>query len=171
MNTRSTIVGNDGASQETQQEFLVLFESTILENSISTGIQRYQFAVQNAKVKLDYAVAYGCWLLPSNLLVNSGSVVGYNNKLVRATKNMKFGVNNINNETIKKNTDDMGGTKVKLPHKTNGKTTTPEIKHEVDKHEVDKKSKHVSKNKSEKHENNLAMITIGAIGLAWYVLR
>ena len=43
VNTRSSIVGNSGSAQETQQEFLVLFESSIIENDITKSIQRWLF--------------------------------------------------------------------------------------------------------------------------------
>ena len=61
--TKSSIVGNGGSAQEIQQEFLVLFESSIIENDITKSIQRYQLAVQEAKVKLDLAISPECWLL------------------------------------------------------------------------------------------------------------
>jgi len=96
VNTRSSIVDNFGPSRETQDVFLKLFESAIIEKDIYKSIQRYQMAVN--KVKLDLAISPGCWLLPSNLIVNAHSVAGYNNKLQRATDTMQFGINNINNE-------------------------------------------------------------------------
>jgi len=95
VNTRSPIVSQSGASQETQQEFGILFESAVIENDISKSIQRYQFAIQEAKVRLDYAVAPGCWLMPSDLVINTHSVVGYNNQLQKATEDMTFGKNDI----------------------------------------------------------------------------
>ena len=61
-NTRSPIVNSAGSSQETQREFVELFESAVIEESISESIQRYQNAVSDAKVKLDYAISPGCWL-------------------------------------------------------------------------------------------------------------
>ena len=46
------------------------------------------------------AVAPGVWLMPSNMIINTESVIGYNNNLKIATEDMKFGVNNsINVET------------------------------------------------------------------------
>ena len=64
------------------------------ENDISSSIQRYQLSVQEAKLRLDLAVAPGVWLMPSNMIINTESVVGYNNKLMKATGDMKFGKNN-----------------------------------------------------------------------------
>jgi len=99
VNTRSSIYGDGGSAVETQKVFLQLFESSIIETDISKSIQRYQLAIQEAKVKLDLAISPGCWLLPSNLVINTNSIVGYNNKLILATTNMQFGVNDINAET------------------------------------------------------------------------
>ena len=99
VNTRSSIVGQTGSAIETRQEFLTLFESSIIENDISKGVQRYQMVIQDAKARLDYAVAPGCWLMPSSLVINTGAMVGYNNKLQRATEDMKPGVNNVNSKT------------------------------------------------------------------------
>ena len=96
VNTRQSIL-----TQETQQQFLEMFESAVIENNISKSIQRYQFAVQEAKVRLDYAVAPGCWLMPSHLIINTGHVAGYNNKLQRATADMKMGLNDVNGDVIK----------------------------------------------------------------------
>ena len=41
----------------------------------------YQQSVQETKLRLDLAIAPGVWLMPSNMIVNTESVVGYNNKV------------------------------------------------------------------------------------------
>lgn len=166
VNTRSAIVGSDGASQETQQEFAKLFESSVVERDISKSIQRYQFAVQQAKVRLNLAISPGTWLLPSNLVINTRSVVGYNNKLEKATKDMVFGINNINNEMIKTSTGSMGGSGINLPHKTS------DIKPKPVDPKPDVNTNHVVVTEStSRHENNLAAVTLVATGLAWYMFR
>ena len=118
VNIRSSIVGESGGAVETQQEMLKLFESSVIEEDLSTSVQRYQLAVQEAKLRLDLAIAPGIWLMPSNLIINTESIVGYDNELQKADENMKFGVNVTVNEKsknvgIKHN---MGDSKVKLPH-------------------------------------------------------
>ena len=60
-NVRNPIVGDGGGVQEAQQEMLILFESAVIEEDISKSISRYQLAVQNAKVKLDFR--YHAWNL------------------------------------------------------------------------------------------------------------
>ena len=64
------------------------------------------------------AIAPGIWLMPSNLVINTESIVGYNNELQKASENMKFGVNETVNEKSKKVgiRHNMGSSKVKLPH-------------------------------------------------------
>jgi len=78
INTRSPIISDFGSAKETQDVFLKLFESSVIGKDISKSIQRYQLAIQEAKVKLDLAISPGCWLLPSNIIVNTQTVVGYN---------------------------------------------------------------------------------------------
>ena len=111
-------MGTGGGAIETQQEFLSLFESSVIENDLSSSIQRYQLATQEAKLRLDMAIAPGVWLMPSNMIKNTESVVGYNNNLMKATDDMKFGVNsNVNLETKPVGiTHNLGSSKVKLPH-------------------------------------------------------
>ena len=123
VNTRNSIYGNGGGAIETQQEFLALFESSVIENDISSSIQRYQLAVQEAKLRLDLAIAPGVWLMPSNMIINTESVTGFNNKLMKATSDMSFGVNNSLNTEAKQVgiNHNMGSSKLKLPHRTETK--------------------------------------------------
>ena len=120
VNTRNSIYGNGGGAIETQQEFLALFESSVIENDISSSIQRYQLAVQEAKLRLDLAIAPGVWLMPSNMIINTESVTGFNNKLMKASNDMNFGVNNSLNTEAKQVgiSHNLGSSKLKLPHIT-----------------------------------------------------
>ena len=102
VNTRSSIIDNGGRAKETQSEFLVLLKEAIRSPDISKSIQRYQLAVGEAKARLDFAVVPGCWLMPSRMILNTESTVGYNNKLKQATQGMKLGVNNDVNQGTKK---------------------------------------------------------------------
>ena len=54
------------------------------------------------KMRLHFAVGSGVLLLPSRMIINTESVVGYNNNLRRATADMKLGVNNHVNQGTKK---------------------------------------------------------------------
>ena len=169
VNIRSGIVGNSGGAVEAQQEMLKLFESAVIEEDLSTSVQRYQLAVQEAKLRLDLAIAPGIWLMPSNLVINTESIVGYNNELQKADENMQFGVNVCVNEKskavgIKHN---LGDSKVKLPHRVTKDVVDrkPEIKPKVEK----EPTKPVSVEDS--HETNKAAWMIGAVGLGWWLFR
>ena len=85
--TRSTIHGLSGGAIETQREFLDRVEDSIVLKNISNSIQRYQEAIADTKTRLDFAVAQGVWLMPSRMVINTKSIVGYNSTLVIANKN------------------------------------------------------------------------------------
>ena len=101
-NTRSSILGNLGTARNTQTDFLVLIEDSIKTLNVSNGPVKYQDAIQATKVRLNLAVARGVLLLPSRMIINTESIVGYNNNLRRATDDMKLGVNNQVNQDTKK---------------------------------------------------------------------
>ena len=77
VNIRSSIAGNSGGAVEAQQEMLKLFESSVIEEDLSTSVQRYQLAVQEAKLRLDLAIAPGIWLMPSNYSGRRRRVLNY----------------------------------------------------------------------------------------------
>ena len=114
VNVRSSILGDGGRAKEAQTEFLVLLEESVRQPNLSKSVQRYQLAVDEAKVRLNLAVAPGTWLMPARMVLNTGSVAGYNNQLRQATHNMKLGVNNsVNLETKKVGVRLMDGEKIK----------------------------------------------------------
>ena len=96
VNMRSSITGQSGSAQEVKQEIINLFEKAIIEEELSVSAQRYQTAIQSSRAKLDFALAPGLWLLPSDLEANLTRKVGYNNFLQKATEHMKLGVNDVN---------------------------------------------------------------------------
>jgi len=167
VNTRSSILGDSGSAIETQQVFLQLFESSIIERDISKRVQRYQLAIQEAKVRLDLAISPGCWLLPSNLVINTNSIVGYNNKLVKASADMQFGVNDINAETKSMGIKHISRSKIQLPHQNTNDEITRKKNTANDFSTPDVKPTKSSKAR----DTNLTAITIGAAGLAWYMFR
>ena len=88
--TRSTIHGVSGGAIETQREFLDRIEDSIVLKNISDSIQRYQEAIADTKTRLDFAVAKGVWLMPSRMVINTESIIGYNNMLAIADETMKL---------------------------------------------------------------------------------
>ena len=50
---RSSILGDGGIAKEAHSEFLVLMEDAIRQPDLSKNVQRYQLAVDEAKVRFD----------------------------------------------------------------------------------------------------------------------
>ena len=119
VNAHSSIIGGGGSAKEVQTEFLALMEDAITQTDIAKSVQRYQLAVDQAKVRLNLAVAPMAWLMPSNMIINTTSVVGYNNRLKQAVSGAKLGVNNEMNTETKKSAlrlMDGGPSKVNPPN-------------------------------------------------------
>ena len=118
VDVRSSIAGSQGSAIETQRQFLSMVEDAIRNPDISKSVQRFQLAIQSAKVRLDLAISPGLWLLPSKMVVNTESVVGYNNKLKKATTFMRIGVNSDLNIPVRRSNQkhNLGSRAVKLPH-------------------------------------------------------
>ena len=185
VNTRNSIYGNGGGAIETQQEFLALFESSVIENDISSSIQRYQLAAQEAKLRLDLAIAPGVWLMPSNMIINTESVTGFNNKLMKASNDMNFGVNNSLNTEAKQVgiSHNLGSSKLKpiedrdrqsrkLPHiRLEGKTETKKNPKEPKTSTKTDSMKQENNINSTQHEKNILTFIIISGGLAWYLFR
>ena len=118
VDVRSSISGSQGSAIETQRQFLSMVEDAIRNPEISKSVQRFQLAIQSANVRLNLAISPGLWLLPSKMVVNTESVVGYNNKLKKATTFMRIGVNSDLNIPVRRSTQkhNLGSRAVKLPH-------------------------------------------------------
>ena len=177
VNVRSSIAGSQGSSIETQREFLSLVEDAIRNPDISKSVQRFQLAIESAKVRLDLAISPGTWLLPSKMVVNTESVVGYNNKLKKATSFMKIGVNSDLNIPVKRSAPkhNFGSGAVKLPH--SGVETQNNYQETKKTRVVKSETKETQVPKSEtktvytSHETNLNVLIIVAGGLAWFLFR
>ena len=59
-------------------------EDAIRQTDLAKCVQRYQLAIDEAKVRLNLAVCPEEWLLPARMVINTESVVGYNNQLKQA---------------------------------------------------------------------------------------
>ena len=109
-NSHTSIIGDSGSAKNTQLDFLILVEDAIKTLDASNGPVKYQNAIERTKTRLDFAIARGVLLMPSRMIINMESVVGYNNNLRRATDDMKLGVNNqVNLETKKASLKPMAG--------------------------------------------------------------
>ena len=183
VNVRSSITGSQGSSIETQREFLSLVEDAIRNPDISKSVQRFQLAIESAKVRLDLAISPGTWLLPSKMVVNTESVVGYNNKLKKATSFMKIGVNSDLNIPVRRSAPkhNFGTGAVKLPHSgVERKYIDPVPGTSKNNYQETKETRVVKSETSEaseakivspSHETNLNVLIIVAGGLAWFLFR
>ena len=188
VDVRSSISGSQGSAIETQRQFLSMIEDAIRNPDISKSVQRFQLEIESAKVRLDLAISPGLWLLPSKMVVNTESVVGYNNKLKKATRRMRIGINSDLNIPVRRSAPkhNLGSRAVKLPHsgvetqKTKEKQV-PKSETSDNKSEASKAAGEVSdseagaklktKTVSTSHETNLNVLIIVAGGLAWFLFR
>ena len=197
VDVRSSIAGSQGSAIETQRQFLSMVEDAIRNPDISKSVQRFQLAIEGAKVRLDLAISPGLWLLPSKMVVNTESVVGYNNKLKKATSFMRIGVNSDLNIPVRRSAPNhnLGSRAVKLPHsgvetrvvksRTKEKQVVKSNSGAGAKHRTSEKSKTTetrdresgvaaaseTKTVSTSHETNLNVLIIVAGGLAWFLFR
>ena len=191
VDVRSSIAGSQGSAIETQRQFLSMVEDAIRNPDISKSVQRFQLAIESAKVRLDLAISPGLWLLPSKMVVNTESVVGYNNKLKKATTFMRIGVNSDLNIPVRCSAQkhNFGRGAVKLPHsgvETQKTKETRVVKSEKsEKSDRDRESGEAAgatadaepgklekaKTVSTSHENNLNVLIIVAGALAWFLFR
>ena len=190
VDVRSSIAGSQDSVIETQRQFLSMVEDAIRNPDISKSVQRFQLAIESAKVRLDLAISPGLWLLPSKMVVNTESVVGYNNKLKKATSFMRIGVNSDLNIPVRRSAlkHNLGSRAVKLPHsgvetqdsEAGAKLRTKEkqvVKSKTKETQVPKSKTSETREASEtktvstSHETNLNVLIIVAGGLAWFLFR
>ena len=188
VNVRSSIIGDGGRATEAQSEFLTLMESAIIQPDLAQSVQRYQLAVDEAKVRLNLAVAPMAWLMPANMIINTASVVGYNNKLKQAVSGTKLGLNNELNMETKKSAlrlMDGGPSKVNPPnshpsnpiHKAvmaaqNPKPAkkTPAKKVHFNLPPDDKVGDKVDEKKTDDHEINKTAVIVGAVAVVGLIV-
>ena len=120
--TRWSIVGKGAKSLQTQDVFRTIVKDTIVQNDTPILISNMRKSIQATNVVLNLAVVPNVILMPSNFIILSDKIEGYNNILTTATNEMEFGVNkdvnyekpkpkpvNIVNVDSNINSDDWGG--------------------------------------------------------------
>ena len=178
VNVRSSILGVGGRVKEAQTEFLTLTEDAIRQSDLAKSVQRYQLAVDEAKVRLNLAVCPGAWLMPARMIINTESTVGYNNKLKQAAPGMKLGVNNdVNPRTKKSGLKPMEGEPSKInppnshPSNTIHKAATaaqdprPPKRFNLPSDEAGQIEEEL-KDETPQHEINKTAVIIGVVGVA-----
>ena len=83
-----------GTGFDAQKQFLVNIQKTIKSPlDLSTQISKYENVLKYAKSKVDYSYGLGLYMSPSDMVIQIGTVVGYNNEIVIATENQTLGFN------------------------------------------------------------------------------
>ena len=172
VNVRSSILEEGGRAKEAQTEFLTLMEDAIRQPDLAKSVQRYQLAVDQAKVRLNLAVCPGAWLMPARMVINTGSIVGYNNALKQAKAGMKLGINNDVNLGTKKaalQLMDGGPSKINPPnsHPSNpihkaamaAQSPKPALK------KSDEAPEKTTETKTPQHEINKTAVIVGVVGV------
>ncbi len=155
-------------SFDAQKQFELLVEDAVQGQTLVDSVKTFQTAsllirskqsysdtLKNTGKRLDFAIAPGLQLIPSNMRLHIGIIEGYNNSLLTATENMTFGVNHDINLRKKRDTYSTDMTETATTALTNALEKT-EIKN--------KTSKDVPLQNEKKFlENNHMAFTIGLV--------
>jgi hypothetical protein len=88
--SRSNII----ESFDSQKQCLVNQENAINSaEDLPSSIDRYQNTLRYARSKVDYAIGFNLYMIPSDLQLQIGTITNYNNKIVIATSDQKMGLN------------------------------------------------------------------------------
>ena len=99
-NARSTLIGNSGKALEAQ----LIFEKS-LERLISSAISpskevaNFENVLKFARSKVDFSVGEGLYMLPSDMNLHSGTISGWNNKILVSKRGFQLGINGAVNVT------------------------------------------------------------------------
>ena len=95
--SRSNILESFGS----QKQFLTNLEDAINSaDDLPSSIDRYQNTLRYARSKVDYAVGFNLYMIPSDLRLQIGTITNYNNELVIATTDQNLGLNPSINEEV-----------------------------------------------------------------------
>ena len=61
--------------------------------SIPESIVKYQDAVSKTNSRIDYVIAFGLYMISSDMVLKVGTLEGYNNSIIIATEGMALGKN------------------------------------------------------------------------------
>jgi len=156
----------------------MLMEDAIRQLDLAASVQRYQLTLDQAKVRLNLAVAPMAWLKPTQMIINTESTIGYNNKLKQAVSGMKLGVNNKVNPGTKKAALKLmagGPSKINPPNSHPSdpihKATTAESRKSASTETQQgqptaEKIEPTAPDKTSQHEINKTAVIIGVVGLS-----
>ena len=106
-------------------------------DNIERDIKMYQDVLKYSRSSVDFVIAYGVYMCPSNMIVVNNTINNWNNKLLISNNNMKIGHVFINtnkniNEPIKKDINHKTVPLIDTTITTN-KTNADKITHEEEK--------------------------------------
>ena len=91
--TRWPIVGRGAMSIQTQEVFRKLVADTIIQDDQTVAVINMRKAIKDTNVVLNTAISPGVMLIPSNMIILTKMVSGYNNILTLARSGMRLGKN------------------------------------------------------------------------------
>ena len=112
--TRTPIIGQYGTDLDAQREFKKLLSDAItLSSDIPSSIERYQRALSETHKRLDYVIGKGLYIIPSDMVLQVGSIENFNNNILIASSDLKLGKNELINKRLKNASPMMNGPPVK----------------------------------------------------------
>ena len=133
-----------------------MFTVFIIEDySIHVDIDRHQSVLEPALSKEYFSAGTGIYMLPSNLNLNIGKTVGYNNKILVTKIDMKIGPNKDINKAV-------------VYHKKLPVTTTRSGGAVGAAHAAPKI--HLVKSTDKPHNNEKLASTLLILGLGWFLI-
>ena len=101
--TYSNIVGPGGTGTplEAQKQYLFNVERAIMaEESIYREIKRYQRDLGKSGYMVNFSLGIGLYMIPSDMLLHLGKIMGYNNNIITATDEQPVGLHSGLNKSI-----------------------------------------------------------------------
>ena len=142
---RGQIVGHEARNLDAQRTFLNTFENIVNRRvNIPKDIRRFQKTLQYARSKVDYMIGEFIYMLPSDMKLQIGNVINYNNKILISSPSFKIGTNVKINLDGEKDKPDVKSKEVEMVQ------TEPDVKSN-EKHKQDVKP-NIKSNKELKHD-------------------
>ena len=145
-----------GTGFDAQKQFLANVQDAI--NSpidLPTQITKYQNVLKYARSKVDYTYGLGLYMSPSDMILQIGTIAGYNNKIVIATENQTLGFNSdVNVKPVAPTTQ---------PATIQGTPTKKSLPEPVKHQTVQTKNQPISTKEAIQHEDNKTALIVGSI--------
>ena len=158
--TKSQIIG-EGTAFDAQKQFLVNVETAIASPvDLPSAITRYQDVLQYAGSKVDFVFGIGLYMAPSDMNLQIGHSVGYNNNIMIASSNQTIGINPSINKINKSS--------IALNKNVNALNTPDNLATQSDKFSMTLNENYAALNKKILFEK--IIVTSVALGLSYYFI-